>query len=213
VVHTTATEAPAGRSAGHRDPRCLIWWSRQGEQDYAVLGCGITGLASARILQWRGKNVTIYAKDMPPRVTSNYAGAGWSPTATLCDPAKISDEFKVVFERRRASRTGIGRISSAFTRSTAFIYTHGIQLRSKPNPNPLPRISTAMWFQTSTPSRLNSLPTSILSRFRSRPRHQHALRDERVLSNTINDFFKSGGKLVIVNSQRWRTSTPFPRRR
>jgi len=70
-----------------------------GETDVAVLGCGVVGLAAARLLQRRGKNVTIYAKDLPPRVTSNYASAGWSPTATLCDPAKISDEFKVVFEK------------------------------------------------------------------------------------------------------------------
>jgi glycine/D-amino acid oxidase-like deaminating enzyme len=70
-----------------------------GEQDVAVLGCGVVGLAAARLLQRRGKQVTIYAKDLPPRVTSNYASAGWSPTATLCDPAKISEEFKVVFEK------------------------------------------------------------------------------------------------------------------
>lgn len=70
-----------------------------GETDVAVLGCGVVGLAAARLLQRRGKNITIYAKDLPPRVTSNYASAAWTPTATLCDPSMISPEFKALFEQ------------------------------------------------------------------------------------------------------------------
>ena len=48
---------------------------------YAVLGCGAVGLATARLLQRRGFEVTIYAKDLPPRTTSNIAGAQWSPVS------------------------------------------------------------------------------------------------------------------------------------
>lgn len=70
-----------------------------GETDCAVAGCGVVGLTAARLLQRRGKRVTIYAKALPPNVTSNNAGAGWSPTATLCDPSRITPEFKTVFEK------------------------------------------------------------------------------------------------------------------
>jgi len=45
----------------------------------AVLGSGAVGLASARLLQERGCQVTIYAKDLPPQTTSNIAGAQWWP--------------------------------------------------------------------------------------------------------------------------------------
>lgn len=46
---------------------------------YAVIGCGVVGLATARLLQRRGYDVTIYAKDLPPDTTSNVALAPWGP--------------------------------------------------------------------------------------------------------------------------------------
>ncbi len=45
----------------------------------AVLGCGAVGLATARLLQETGAAVTIYAKDLPPKTTSNVAGGQWFP--------------------------------------------------------------------------------------------------------------------------------------
>src|SRR5829696_7046688 len=52
---------------------------------FAVLGCGVSGLSTARLLQRRFQNgpgtVTIYAKGIPPDTTSNVAGAWWSPTS------------------------------------------------------------------------------------------------------------------------------------
>ncbi len=45
----------------------------------AVLGAGAVGLATARLLQEHGVEVTIYAKDLPPATTSNIAGAQWFP--------------------------------------------------------------------------------------------------------------------------------------
>jgi len=54
---------------------------------FAVLGCGVSGLSTARLLQRRFQNgpgtVTIYAKDLPPDTTSNIAGAHWSPTSVF----------------------------------------------------------------------------------------------------------------------------------
>ncbi|PYT17885.1 MAG: FAD-dependent oxidoreductase, partial [Acidobacteria bacterium] len=50
-----------------------------GASRMAVLGAGAVGLATARLLQERGIEVTIYAKDLPPGTTSNIAGAQWFP--------------------------------------------------------------------------------------------------------------------------------------
>ncbi len=47
----------------------------------AVLGCGVMGLSTARLLQQRGWQVTIYAKDLPPNTTSDVAGGLWAPTS------------------------------------------------------------------------------------------------------------------------------------
>ena len=49
----------------------------------AVLGCGVSGLSTARVLQQRGWRVTIYARALPPDTTSNVAGALWSPTSVF----------------------------------------------------------------------------------------------------------------------------------
>jgi D-amino-acid oxidase len=57
---------------------------------FAVLGCGVSGLSTAILLQRRFQNgpgtVTIYAKDLPPNTTSNIAGAHWSPTSVFDSP-------------------------------------------------------------------------------------------------------------------------------
>ncbi len=49
----------------------------------AVLGCGVIGLTTARILQNRGWQVTIYTSDLPLATTSNVAGAQWTPTTVF----------------------------------------------------------------------------------------------------------------------------------
>ena len=41
------------------------------------------GLATARLLQERGKAVTLYARELPPKTTSNIAPAQWAPHGLL----------------------------------------------------------------------------------------------------------------------------------
>lgn len=69
-----------------------------GERRIAVLGCGTVGIATARLLQESGCEVTIYTKDMPPNVTSNLATGTWSPASRVCDPAKATPELRKVWE-------------------------------------------------------------------------------------------------------------------
>jgi glycine/D-amino acid oxidase-like deaminating enzyme len=52
---------------------------KSGQKQVAVLGCGVVGLATARLLQQMGKEVTIYTKTLPPETTSNSAGGFWFP--------------------------------------------------------------------------------------------------------------------------------------
>lgn len=58
----------------------------------AVIGCGVIGLTSARTLQQRGYQVTIYAESLPPQTTSNVAGALWGAT-TVADPDRHDTGF------------------------------------------------------------------------------------------------------------------------
>ncbi len=67
---------------------------------FAVLGCGVNGLSTARLLQRRFQDgpetVTIYARDLPPETTSNIAGGFWSPTSAY-DPQAASTKFTEQF--------------------------------------------------------------------------------------------------------------------
>ena len=63
----------------------------------AVLGCGVVGLATARLLQNRGFDVTIYARELPPDTTSNIAGASWYPHLIADDTSRTA-AFTAQFE-------------------------------------------------------------------------------------------------------------------
>jgi D-amino-acid oxidase len=58
----------------------------------AVVGGGVMGLSTARLLQLRGARVTIYTKALPPDTTSNVAGAQWWPFSVF-DARRRTEEF------------------------------------------------------------------------------------------------------------------------
>lgn len=74
--------------------------TRRRNRRFAVLGCGVIGLSTARLLQQRFQDgegtVTIYAKDLPPYTTSNISGAFWYPTSSF-DPQEVSARFSEQF--------------------------------------------------------------------------------------------------------------------
>ena len=63
------------------------------EGPVAVLGAGIIGLTTARLVQEAGFPATIYAAALPPQTTSNVAGAGWYPSS-LFEPEAVSPDFQ-----------------------------------------------------------------------------------------------------------------------
>ena len=71
--------------------------ARSSSRRCAVLGCGVMGLSTARLLQHRfGGLVTIYAKDLPPDTTSNMSGALWLPTSSF-DQQEVTERFTQQF--------------------------------------------------------------------------------------------------------------------
>ena len=70
--------------------------AKTGLRDCAVIGCGVIGLSTARILQQRGYDPLIYAKDMPPNTTSNMAGGLWDPV-TVFDDDSVTPGFQRQF--------------------------------------------------------------------------------------------------------------------
>jgi D-amino-acid oxidase len=70
-----------------------------GERRVAVVGCGSPGLTTARQLQRRGFDVTIYAATVPPDTTSNMSLAGFTPTTALVSNAHRTPAWDAQFLR------------------------------------------------------------------------------------------------------------------
>jgi D-amino-acid oxidase len=64
----------------------------------AVVGSGVIGLSTARVLQDAGFTVTIYARDVPPNTTSNMSGAQWTPSS-LFEDDRVDSDFRALYLR------------------------------------------------------------------------------------------------------------------
>jgi len=73
--------------------------TQQEDRRAAVIGCGIVGLTTARQLQRRGFDVTIYAMAVPPNTTSNMSLAGFTPTSGLVDTDRRTRAWDAQFRR------------------------------------------------------------------------------------------------------------------
>ena len=73
--------------------------TQQEDRRAAVIGCGVVGLTTARQLQRRGFDVTIYAMAVPPNTTSNMSLAGFTPTSGLVDTDRRTRAWDAQFRR------------------------------------------------------------------------------------------------------------------
>jgi D-amino-acid oxidase len=64
----------------------------------AVLGAGIMGLTTARLVQEAGFPVTLYAKALPPHTTSNIAGGQWEAFSHY-EADQVTPEWQAQFAR------------------------------------------------------------------------------------------------------------------
>ena len=62
----------------------------------AVIGAGVMGLTTARLVQQAGFPVTIYAKDLPPNTTSNWSGGQIKPHGHF-DEELVTPEWRAQF--------------------------------------------------------------------------------------------------------------------
>lgn len=67
-------------------------------KEAAIIGSGVMGLTTARLLQEAGWKVTIYTKAMPRFTTSQVAGGEWGPYS-VHDPLVSSSAFKAQLQR------------------------------------------------------------------------------------------------------------------
>jgi glycine/D-amino acid oxidase-like deaminating enzyme len=72
---------------------------QQPQRRAAVIGCGTVGLTTARQLQRRGFEVTIYAASLSPYTTSNMSWAGFTPTSGLVSGASRTPAWDAQFRK------------------------------------------------------------------------------------------------------------------
>ncbi len=95
-----------------------------GERRAAVLGAGIMGLTTARLLQARGWQVTIYAKAFSPDTTSDVAGGQWAPTgmyqrhnASAKFSAQLDQALQISYDTfRNIADSNLGAVNGVFWR-------------------------------------------------------------------------------------------------
>lgn len=100
----------------------------------AVVGCGVCGLTTARQLQRRGFDVTIYTMTVPPDTTSNMSLAGWTPTSGLVATARRSAPWDAQF--RRAATIAYRELQLLVGRGYGVSWIEGYALRDGP-PTPV----------------------------------------------------------------------------
>ena len=97
----------------------------------AVLGCGGVGLTTARQLQRRGFDVTIYAMSVPPNTTSNMSLAGWTPTSGLVEASLRTTAWDEQF--RKAATIAYRELQLLVGRGYGVSWLEGYSLnRSEP---------------------------------------------------------------------------------
>jgi D-amino-acid oxidase len=95
----------------------------------AVLGCGIMGLTTARLLQDRGWSVTIFTKQLPPHTTSNVAGGQWTPVSVF-EEGHLTPPFAGQF--REAARIAYHAFAGLVGRDYGVRWIENYYLRDEP---------------------------------------------------------------------------------
>lgn len=100
------------------------------ERTAAVVGCGVAGLTTARQLQRRGFEVTIYAMSVPPNTTSNMSLASWTPTSGLIDSARRTAVWDAQFQQ--AARISYRQLQLLVGAGYGVSWLEGYSLRNSP---------------------------------------------------------------------------------
>lgn len=96
----------------------------------AIVGCGVVGLTTARQLQRRGFDVTIYAATVPPETTSNMSLASWTPTSGLVDDERRTPAWDRQF--RTAARSAYVELQLLVGRGYGVSWLDGYTLHDNP---------------------------------------------------------------------------------
>jgi len=165
--------------------------AKTGAKDYAILGCGAIGLSTARLLQRRGFQVTIYAKDLPPQTTSNVAGALWAPVSVY-NKENATPDFLNQFDR--ASQLS-HRMFQDFVGDQYRVWWIKNHLLFREPPGVTPVLDGGNHLYHDIKVRNNQ---SVYFGYPYALQHYTMMIDPGIYLNAVlGDFYRAGGKLVV----------------
>jgi glycine/D-amino acid oxidase-like deaminating enzyme len=175
-------------------------------REAAVIGCGAVGLATARLLQDRGFEVVIYAKDLPPNTTSNVAAALFGVTS-LVDDAHHSGE--IVGRIQQAARFAHRYYQNFISDHYGVRWIEFFLIGDQPQEQPWDfAITPELYPLTVIEPGDNRFPTRYASRFPSM-----FIETNIYLPQMLADFLLRGGKLHVQDfadrTELARLATPL----
>lgn len=168
--------------------------ARTGETNCAVIGCGVVGLSTARLLQQRGLSPVIYTKEMPSLTTSNVAGGYWEPI-TLYDHDRVTPEFRRQFSDAAEFAYRRYQLMAGDLYGVRWLPTYSFSesAQSAPNPSSLMREIDSLHPES---RQLSNGENPFRQPYVST--HQAMLIEPSIYLNAlIRDYELAGGKIVI----------------
>lgn len=159
--------------------------------DVAVIGSGVMGLTSARLLQDAGWSVTIYTRNVARHTTSNVAAGEWSPFSAH-DPEVSSTAFKSRLEW--AARIAHHAYTNLGGPDYGIRWLEAFQLSDSPDAGEADALADLFPFTRTLGSGEHPFPTPYARRFVTMQIDPAVL-----LRQLIQDFQVAGGKFVIRN--------------
>ncbi len=169
------------------------------EKQIAVIGCGVIGLTTARMLQARGYEVTIYTKEMAPEITSSKATGIWSPSHRLIEKENITPEFYAKF--KQAHETSFRTYQNLLGLGDYVVWTDAYFVRNQP----MEARESDMDENEDKYAFMNVLPATVALNKKEHPfKADYVYRSTSMVFNIpsllklyTDDFKRFGGKLKI----------------
>ncbi|MDH4048610.1 MAG: FAD-binding oxidoreductase [Gammaproteobacteria bacterium] len=159
--------------------------------DVAVIGSGVMGLTSARLLQDAGWNVTIYAREVARHTTSNVAAGEWSPFSVY-NPAYATPAFMAQLEW--ASRISHHAYTNLGGRDYGVSWMEAYTLSDSPIEETLGELADLFPYTASLQPGEHPFPSPYVHR-------QVTMKIEPaiLLRRLTQDFLLAGGQVVVTD--------------
>jgi D-amino-acid oxidase len=172
--------------------------------DFAVIGAGVMGLTTALLLQERGRRAVIYARDLPPRTTSNVAAGQWAPFSVFSRD-EVSSSFLTAFDR--AARIAHRRFDRMAGPRYGIRWLENLVLTGSPEPRDRGGLDDLFGVEEILGPGEHPFDSPFVRRFRTM-----LIEPDRLLAELQRDFLLRGGEFRVreFRAPRELASLPEP---